>query len=442
MPLISFTVENYRCFAKPQKVELRPITVVLGRNNSGKSALVRTPLLLQAGIRTMSRSPFDLDQLGDEAPEFRHLVHGGRPHGSIRLGLEFAGGPTDARSVDVTVQNIDEWQDQVVRQLAVTSGSATTTLMWLDEYELDRAEQEDKWDEPHLYVARTDLLSDAAPPGDVVFHGLLPATPVNFGNGWNDDWDPEDLSADVEAIRADFDQVRYLGPYRDRPARVHRLPPRLSSLVVGADGEQALSLLAHDRLRRHGRVNQKLNELLTDHLPGWSLQVEDLVDDLYSVVLRSRETGLEVNLADAGTGVAQLLPILIQRAVDAANPPREPVLEIVEEPELHLHPSAHALVADGFLAATKASKVRFLIETHSETFLLRLRRRVAEGIVDPEDIAIYFVENNGGAASARRIRLDGLGNLDYWPRGVFAEDFEETRALAAAQAERTDTDAR
>ncbi|WP_405396542.1 AAA family ATPase [Microbispora hainanensis] len=135
---MSFTVENYRCFAKPQKVELRPITVVLGRNNSGKSALVRTPLLLQAGIRTTSRSPFDLDQLGDEAPDFRHLVYGSRPHGSIRLGLECASGPADdARSVDVTVQNIDEWQDQVVRQLTVTSGSATTTLTWLDEYELE-----------------------------------------------------------------------------------------------------------------------------------------------------------------------------------------------------------------------------------------------------------------------------------------------------------------
>lgn len=81
------------------------------------------PLLLQAGIRTTSRSPFDLDQLGDEAPDFRHLVYGSRPHGSIRLGLECASGPADdARSVDVTVQNIDEWQDQVVRQLTVTSG--------------------------------------------------------------------------------------------------------------------------------------------------------------------------------------------------------------------------------------------------------------------------------------------------------------------------------
>ncbi|GAA0377234.1 hypothetical protein Acor_30650 [Acrocarpospora corrugata] len=68
--------------------------------------------------------------------------------------------------------------------------------------------------------------------------------------------------------------------------------------------------------------------------------------------------------------------------------------------------------------------MRFLVETHSETFLLRLRRRIAEGSVAAADVAVYFVENEGGSASARRIEIDSMGNLDYWPRGVFAEDFE------------------
>ncbi|WP_344480097.1 hypothetical protein [Nonomuraea monospora] len=33
----------------------------------------------------------------------------------------------------------------------------------------------------------------------------------------------------------------------------------------------------------------------------------------------------------------------------------------------------------------------------------------------------------------RRINIDDLGNLDYWPNGVFSEDFEETKKLAEAQ---------
>jgi hypothetical protein len=56
-------------------------------------------------------------------------------------------------------------------------------------------------------------------------------------------------------------------------------------------------------------------------------------------------------------------------------------------------------------------------------------------------LALYFVESTGDAATARRINIDALGNVDYWPQGIFAEDFEETKALTVAQMERQDSDA-
>lgn len=40
MSLDRMVLGNYRCFARRQDIELWPVTVVLGRNNSGKSALV------------------------------------------------------------------------------------------------------------------------------------------------------------------------------------------------------------------------------------------------------------------------------------------------------------------------------------------------------------------------------------------------------------------
>jgi predicted ATPase len=110
-------------------------------------------------------------------------------------------------------------------------------------------------------------------------------------------------------------------------------------------------------------------------------------------------------------------------------------LEIIEQPELHLHPAAHADLAELFLTAVRTTSTRFLIETHSETLLLRLRRHVAKGL-DPSTVAVYFVDRVDGESFARRIHIDPDGNLDYWPVGVFAEDYEETRALVRAQRER------
>lgn len=190
-------------------------------------------------------------------------------------------------------------------------------------------------------------------------------------------------------------------------------------------------------MRGRGRVSRELNNLLAHMLPGWHFVVTDVGAGMYVPRLHStRDPDIFVHLDDVGTGVVQFLPLLIQRAADRAEPPPHPVIEIVEEPELHLHPSAHATIADLYIDAARDSNVRFLVETHSENFLLRLRRRVAEKQLKAEDLKIYFVEQEEGSAYLRKIEVDTLGNIDYWPKGVFSEDFEEVRALADAQANR------
>jgi AAA15 family ATPase/GTPase len=50
MPLRKLAVPNYRCFPDRQQLEIFPVTVVLGKNNSHKSALVRTPLVFATGF--------------------------------------------------------------------------------------------------------------------------------------------------------------------------------------------------------------------------------------------------------------------------------------------------------------------------------------------------------------------------------------------------------
>jgi predicted ATPase len=212
---------------------------------------------------------------------------------------------------------------------------------------------------------------------------------------------------------------------------------------IGTTGERAAEVIASDFSRQRGRLVAHINSTMADNLAGWDIEVVEQGGAYYSVVLTSREDPtLRVNLADTGAGVAQVLPIFVQRAMDELDPPDRPVLEIIEQPELHLHPAAHGVLADLYVQAIERTTVRFLVETHSETLLLRVRRRIAEGVLDPDSVAIYFVEHSHGAANARRIEVDADGNLDYWPAGVFSEDYEETRELAAAQQARGDAGAR
>jgi hypothetical protein len=433
MSLDRMALGNYRCFAQRQDIELRPITVVLGRNNSGKSALVRAPVLLDSGIHTDAPTPFDLDRLGEGLVRlFVDLIHNRREHGGIDIDLTVGEKPSEVR-LQTTVQNItrDRYDSQVVSELELSqSGVRLARLDW---------EFNDPAEPPRYSVELGDQTWSDLP---IPFHGLLPAeSPLSRRDPELPAEVADALLRAVDAFRQNFPTVRYFGPFREQPQRRYLLPARMPK-ELGSTGLYAASILASDTAGGQGDLIRQVNAGIAALLPGWKL---DMVDrgEVWSVVLRSATNpDCTVNLADAGTGVAQALPIFVQRALDVVSPPDRPVLEIIEQPELHLHPAAHADLADLYLAAVKATPVRFLIETHSETFLLRLRRRIAEERLAPDTVALYFVEQSSGSAHARRINIDSDGNLDYWPSGIFSEDYEETQALARAQWEKRDARAR
>ncbi|MFC3999032.1 DUF3696 domain-containing protein [Nocardiopsis sediminis] len=413
MPLERFSLENFRCFKERQEVELGSITVVLGRNNSGKSAVVRALQVLSTGIRTESPYPLDLELVEGLSPTFTDLIHGSAPHGRIHVGMGFRDPEGRAFGIDAEVQNIDDQGIQVVSLLNLHGSTETRRFAW--EYSANDVVGDGR---RYEFEGTSSVLK---------FQGLLPTA-----SSWKDSIGGIDSIS--EKMRLEFDDIRYLGPFRKVPERFYRMPARRAA-SVGGRGEKALGMLAADALRGRGELTREVNELLGRILPGWRIGIENIGAGMYVPRFYStQDPEVSVHIDDVGTGVGQVLPILIQRAADRIHPPEGPVIEIVEEPELHLHPSAHAEVADLCVDAARETRVRFLVETHSETFLLRLRRRVAEGHLAPKDLAVYFVEEGEGRATLRRISVTRSGNVDYWPKGVFSEDFEEARALAVAQA--------
>jgi predicted ATPase len=130
-----------------------------------------------------------------------------------------------------------------------------------------------------------------------------------------------------------------------------------------------------------------------------------------------------------------VLPII---AAVASNP--QSGLLLIEQPELHLHPAAQADVAELLVAAAKNGDRQFLVETHSEHLVLRLRRRVAEGAIAPEDVQLLFAERQGRNSKLRPVTIDRSGRVEGWPSGFFDEGYVEAAALARASAKaRTET---
>jgi predicted ATPase len=103
---------------------------------------------------------------------------------------------------------------------------------------------------------------------------------------------------------------------------------------------------------------------------------------IYEVRLQRTPDSPEVAFTDIGFGVSQVLPVITL----CYYVPERSIL-ILEQPEIHLHPTVQMALADAIIDAVKTRSIQVIIESHSEHFLLRLQRRIAEGVLSPKDTA-------------------------------------------------------
>jgi predicted ATPase len=161
--------------------------------------------------------------------------------------------------------------------------------------------------------------------------------------------------------------------------------------------------------------------------------------DFSQVALLDLSNGdqIPVLFQDAGVGISQVLPILVAILRSPLLPPKPTRfgsrqrglsrLTFIEQPELHLHPEMQADLADLLIDAVKPGKKRdgnlirhsqILVETHSESMIMRIQKRIREGKLDPSDVAIIGVDKfAGGGSLAQEYRISSEGQLvDELPR--------------------------
>lgn len=288
------------------------------------------------------------------------------------------------------------------------------------------------------------------------------------------------MSRVIEAFHAcacaAVNKSRYLGPLRDQPERTfeqaeNQDESRWSTgraawdelLRSGPDFARKTSdWLSHaDRLDAGYAIEvRRFYEVAADGELAAALLSETLEDDpdlvraLFRqaperVDIKFMDTRTRMHMApqDVGVGLSQLVPVVVAALKHATM---DVDITCIEQPELHMHPKVQVGLGDLFLAtshrwpiAADVPQTRhslfpgaFLIETHSEHLILRLLKRIrqtneeelgpAEPKAFPEDVAVYFVENNENGTHFNRIRIDRDGEfIDRWPAGFFREREKE-----------------
>lgn len=453
--------KNFRGFRDTGRVELKPLTVILGPNSSGKSSLYKPILLMQQTIASRGGLP-GLITRGPHANAggYEDLVPLGNSQTPIGMTLGFHTHPR-SRGIDAAGM-----YPPGVLKLLFQKGDSP------DEVSLSAYEIEDIFERRMLrrerrrdgrYSLQSFVDSSREPPAGAfdasVRKALRELEPSHFlfsgarafsrANRPKDSESPTQSSngddSGVELseytvgclraldyiddhVRSLLNTFRYLGPLREAPRRVYELSGE-APMGVGMRGESAPEVLFRGRGSELERdVTQSLREFgFVD-----DLRAHEVGPGLFMLGLTRQGWNRPINIADLGFGVSQVLPIVVQGLMLQ----RDDYL-LAEQPEIHLNPKLQARLAD-FFARIVARDGRVIVETHSEHLLLSIRRCVAEEKIDASAVAIYFVEMVEGESRLRQIPLDDLGHIpsDQWPRGFFEDGLGEAMALSAAQSQK------
>ena len=402
MELRRLGLERYKGYARRVDVEIAPLTILVGPNNAGKTALAQALQLVAGGLAPSerdAREPLPLESGGIRHGEtFEDLLTGRAAHGRLWLSITLADGSVES-SLAATVTNVVAPGRAPERQI----------LDW-------RLEQGDR-----LLVAQRQGFGEASeyrvsePRAEpvVAWRGLLPARPGELA-----EW----VAPQARAFAGWAAGVRHLRcPRNLLPSPF--LAPERTPAAIGSDGRDTpLALAADDALR----------ESVRDWYRGtFGVRIDVAAQGKYvELVTGTPLRDDDVRLDQSGRGLSHVLPV-VAAALSAGR--AGPGADVIEHPEAELHPAAHAEIADLLLANLAGPSRPLIVETHSEMVLLRARRWVAEGRLPAGHVLVYWIHADPAHGSVpEKIGIRENGDMETWPDGVFIEDYEEVLAIRRA----------
>jgi predicted ATPase len=455
--ITSLQARNFKSWKDTGDLRIAPLTGLFGTNSSGKTSILQMLLMLKQTAESSDRRRVlhtGDDQSLVDLGTFFDLIHGHRSDATLefRVAWDLPNGEhvviTDPDSTSSRAVLFDVRQMEFRTSISVApEGPATvdsfayafggnrfgmgpwthTQVTGAGRYDLDYGDYE---------LKRTRGKPTPLPP-PVKCYGFPDEAVARYQNtGFL-----PDLTLAFEKL---FSRVTYLGPLREYPKRTYVWAGD-RPVDVGRRGELAVAaLLAARALQRkspRGEGHARRYKLIEERILEW-MRVMQVIHDYrleplgenrkdYEFRVKQGTSGPEVLITDVGFGVSQLLPVLV-----LCYYADEGSTILLEQPEIHLHPSVQSVLADVLIDVVKQRSVQVIVESHSEHLLRRLQRRIAEEKLSRDDAALYFCRMAEGESRIDRLQVDLFGNITNWPQGFFGDEMGDLVAMAEAQMRR------
>lgn len=459
MVMHEISLENYRCFGERQTARLAPLTLLVGENSSGKTSfLAMIQVLLDIAYSRSApnfrKSPYDLGSF-DEIAHNRG-GYGGRAN-TFKAGFS---------ACDIDITKGQQYSENSVHRFDMEFGRGSSTvpvpIYWClsnqDAYIKEHVQEADDFFALRLYFGtskrswRTTLDSKEnflrpfseqfwMPNLDLVFRQLRFIVDEQSKkrtiealkgakNPTSEDW--EKILGLAQSFRPHgFTQAGTVfasAPIRSKPHRTY--DP--AHLTPGPEGDH-ISMYMANVFMENKNVWNSLQKSLEKFGQDSGLFDEISIkppgekgSEAFQLQIRKfgpRAKGPSRNLIDVGYGVSQVLPIVTELLLNGPSS-----MHLIQQPEVHLHPSAQAALGSLFCRIAQPERT-LVVETHSDYILDRVRMEVRDGNsnLKPEDVSILFFERKNPGAQIHSLKIDNQGNIINAPDCYRQFFMEETR---------------
>ena len=442
-PLQEIRLRNFRCFCEQQTARLAPITLLVGENSTGKTSLLAAVRAILQVANTHGAPNFpDFRAPPYDVGSFTEIVHrqnedehvGGDE--SFSIGFRWAGVDLESVALDATFM------------LGERAAPRVSTLFWRacdmwigymqgddDAHtELGRASRSWRLALPKVpnapfHYGPNFLLSR---PLDRILRGAVESGPPedlqplhgHAQDGPSEEDSQKLIELYVEIASCNWGRVPgppiQSGPLRTyHPVQMEReqgfLMPRSLGRAHSPKPERRQQQLIQE-IEEFGRTSGLFDEIFVKRLGRDEM-------DPFQLQVRVWSKGPRRNLMDVGYGVSQVLPLLVSLIqADGSS------LYLLQQPEVHLHPSAQAALGSLF-CTTAASGRQIIVETHSDYIVDRILLDIRDKRTDlkPDDVSILYFEREDLAVTIHSIRIDEEGDVLDAPdgyRGFFRDELK------------------
>lgn len=414
--ITKFGCKNIKAVKDFDSIEIKPITILMGENSSGKSSMLQALSLLNVNKtfgNNIQKIKYDnpFSQLGDNN-SFKNKDD------EVVFSFEIT-----ERNTKLTLFYDDDMNNSqygILRRIDIDNDDMKLYLELESieslEYKVNIEKIFNQTDSIYEYLNNSREIFTISTNLKMITKILLLIDDENIRNEISKKFNEIQESITfilkpLEILLSNLTSIRHIGMIKEKKETYD-----YGLDYIGYFGEKykdrALSLESTHHL-----------ETSIKQIFDYDLKVDTSKQELF---LKMEEKELQLHMF--GSSINSTIPILTQFAVNQEEVNQDKYrLTIIEEPELNLHPQSQARFVEAVFTNNRPEKHYTILETHSDHILNKLRFLVSNGTIQSEDIIVYYKTKN---KKFEKIKINRCGEFSTpFPKGFYDATLEDIYAL-------------